>query len=159
MKPIVRDRRLLMARLAGMCALPALSAAALGQNPGNQRLLSLRDMVSPIAGPTAPSTAGIRLEIPGLADNGHLVPLRVRVDSPMTAQDHVKQIFLLSSRNPVTQMAVFTLGPWSGRAEIGTRVRLAGTQIVAALARLSDGSFRLASAEVVVTESACLDMG
>jgi sulfur-oxidizing protein SoxY len=56
-------------------------------------------------------------------------------------------------------MAVFQLGPWSGRAEIATRVRLAGTQGVVALARLSNGEFRYAQTEVVVTESACLDAG
>jgi sulfur-oxidizing protein SoxY len=77
----------------------------------------------------------------------------------MTEAQHVTQIWLLSQRNPVTRMAVFHLGPWSGRAEIATRVRLAGTQIVVALARLSNGEFRMAQTEVVVTESACLDAG
>jgi sulfur-oxidizing protein SoxY len=77
----------------------------------------------------------------------------------MTDEDHVQQILLLSTRNPVSQIARFTLGPWSGRAEVATRVRLAGTQTVVALARLSRGGWRFAAIEVVVTESACLDMG
>jgi sulfur-oxidizing protein SoxY len=101
----------------------------------------------------------VTLTLPALADNGHVVPLRVSVDSPMTAAEHVSRIWLLSSRNPVTRMAVFHLGPWSGRAEVATRVRLAGTQTVVALARLSTGEFLYAQAEVVVTESACLDAG
>jgi sulfur-oxidizing protein SoxY len=54
-------------------------------------------------------------------------------------------------------MAVFHLGPWSGRAEVSTRLRLAGSQKVVALARLSDGSFRWRQADVIVTESACVD--
>lgn len=153
------DRRLLLGHLAGLGVLAAASPPSFAQTASGVRLLSLQEMVSPLTGGATFSTAGIRLEIPGLADNGHLVPLRVLVDSPMTEQDHVRQIVLLSSRNPVTRMAVFTLGPWSGRADLATRVRLAGTQVVAALARLSDDSFRLASTEVVVTESACLDMG
>lgn len=153
------DRRLLLGHLASLGVLATAGPPAFAQTASGVRLLSLQEMVSPLTGGSAVSTAGIRLEIPGLADNGHLVPLRVVVDSPMTEQDHVRQIILLSSRNPVTRMAVFTLGPWSGRAELATRVRLAGTQVVAALARLSDGAFRLASTEVVVTESACLDMG
>jgi len=153
------DRRRLLGHLAGLGSVAALSPQAFGQAPNSARLLSLQEMVAPLSGSAAVSTAGIHMEIPGLADNGHLVPLRVLVDSPMTQRDHVNQIVLLSSRNPVTRMAVFTLGPWSGRAEVGTRVRLAGTQVVVALARLSDGSFRFASTEVVVTESACLDMG
>lgn len=152
-------RRRLLRGLASLGPLAAASPCALSQAAASGRLLSLQEMVAPFTGGASVSTEGIRVELPGLADNGHLVPLRVRVDSPMTEQDHVRQIILLSSRNPVTRMAVFTLGPWSGRAEVGTRVRLAGTQVVAALARLSDGSFRLASTEVVVTESACLDMG
>jgi sulfur-oxidizing protein SoxY len=55
------------------------------------------------------------------------------------------------------QVAAFSLGPWSGRAEVSTRVRLAGSQQLLALARLSDGQFRYAAAEVIVTESACVD--
>jgi sulfur-oxidizing protein SoxY len=75
----------------------------------------------------------------------------------MTPQDHVTHLYLLSQRNPVTQMAVFRLGPWNGRAEISTRLRLAGTQQVVALARLSNGEFRYGQMEIIVTESACVD--
>ena len=55
--------------------------------------------------------------------------------------------------NKVTQGAKVS----AGRAEIVTRVRLNGTQRVVALAQLSDGSYWSGSAEVEVTESACLD--
>jgi sulfur-oxidizing protein SoxY len=116
-------------------------------------------MTAALVGQAALRNTGMRLEMPALADNGHVVPLRVTVTSPMTAADHVTRIWLLSPRNPVTRMAVFHLGPWSGRAEIATRVRLAGTQNVVALARLSNGDFLYAQTEVVVTESACLDAG
>jgi sulfur-oxidizing protein SoxY len=92
-----------------------------------------------------------------LADNGTLVPITVQGQSPMTPQDHVTQVYLLSQRNPVTQMAVFHLGPWNGRAEVSTRLRLAGTQQVVALARLSNGEFRYGQMEIIVTESACVD--
>jgi sulfur-oxidizing protein SoxY len=122
-------------------------------------LLSLRQMTAPLVGNAPLRNEGVRLELAALADNGHVVPLRVTVASPMTAAEHVTRIWLLSSRNPVTRMAVFHLGPWSGRAEIATRVRLAGTQGVVALARLSNGDFLYARSEVVVTESACLDAG
>jgi len=85
------------------------------------------------------------------------VPVQVQVQSPMTAQDHVTHIYLLSQRNPVTQMAVFQLSPLNGRAEVSTRIRLAGTQEVVALARLSNGEFRYKDMEIIVTESACVD--
>jgi sulfur-oxidizing protein SoxY len=99
----------------------------------------------------------VRIELPLLADNGNSVPIKLSVDSPMTASDYVKSIYLLSDRNPVPRMATFHLGPRSGRAEISSRVRLAGSQRVTALAELSDGSFWSDSARVVVTLSACLD--
>lgn len=122
------------------------------------RLLSLAEMTEPVVGHVPLRSEGIQLELAQLADNGHLVPVRVVVDSPMTEAEHVREIVLLSQRNPVTRIATFRLGPWSGRAEVATRIRLAGTQRVVALARLSDGTVRMAQAEVVVTESACLDM-
>jgi sulfur-oxidizing protein SoxY len=56
-------------------------------------------------------------------------------------------------------MSLFVLGPWNGRAEINTRVRLSGTQMVVALARFSDGTFRYQTQEVAVTEAACVDNG
>ena len=100
----------------------------------------------------------VKLVIPRLADNGHSVPVEVIVDSAMTPAEHVKSITLLSSRNPRPLMARFHLGPHSGRAEVSTRLRLNGTQEVTAIAQLSDGSYWSATAQVEVTESACLDM-
>lgn len=120
-------------------------------------LLSLPQMLDPIVQGRPLREGGVTLEVPVLADNGLLVPARVVVDSPMTEQDHVTHLYLLAQRNPVTQMALFHMGPWSGRAEISTRLRLAGSQKVVALARLSDGSFRWRQADVIVTESACVD--
>jgi sulfur-oxidizing protein SoxY len=75
----------------------------------------------------------------------------------MSALDHVTHIYLLSQRNPVVQMAMFQLGPWNGRADVSTRIRLAGTQEVVALARLSNCEFRYKQMEIIVTESACVD--
>ena len=101
--------------------------------------------------------ARVKLDLPVLADNGNSVAMKVSVDSPMTAADHVKSIRLLSDRNPVPEMATFHLGPRAGRAEIASRVRLAGSQNVVAVAELSDGSFWFDVANVIVTLSACLD--
>jgi sulfur-oxidizing protein SoxY len=99
----------------------------------------------------------VTLVLPQLADNGNSVPIRITVDSPMTATDHVKSIHLYSERNPVPNMANFYLGPRAGKAEIDSRVRLAGSQRVTGVAKLSDGSFWYDSAPIVVTLSACLD--
>jgi sulfur-oxidizing protein SoxY len=120
-------------------------------------LLSLKDMVQPIVKGAILLNKDLQMEAPLLADNGSLVPIQIQIQSPMSEQDHVTHIYLLSQRNPVTQMAVFQLGPWNGRAEVSTRVRLAGTQEIVALARLSNGEFRYKQMEVIVTESACVD--
>ena len=99
----------------------------------------------------------VRLELPVLADNGNSVLMKVTVQSPMTESDYVKAIQLISERNPVRDMAVFRLGPRAGRAEIVSRVRLAGSQRVVAIAEMSDGSFWSDAADIVVTLSACVD--
>jgi sulfur-oxidizing protein SoxY len=120
-------------------------------------LLSFDDMVQPIVKGAKIVKKELQIEAPILADNGSLVPIQIQVQSPMSAQDHVTHIYLLSQRNPVTQMAMFQLGPWNGRAGVSTRIRLAGTQEVVALARLSNGEFRYNQMEIIVTESSCVD--
>lgn len=99
----------------------------------------------------------VKLELPVLADNGNSVPMKVTVESPMTEADHVKLVRLISERNPERQMAVFHFGPRSGAAEVTSRVRLAGSQTVTAIAEMSDGSQWMDSAHVQVTLSACVD--
>ncbi len=119
----------------------------------------LATLVRDITGGAALTPGRVTIDTPRLADNGHSVPLKVSVDNPMTATNHVRSITLLSPRNPRPLIAKFVLGPHTGRAEISTRVRLNGTQVVLAISQLSDGSFWSGSAEVEVTESACLDAG
>jgi sulfur-oxidizing protein SoxY len=121
------------------------------------QLLSVVKMIEPLTQGARVLEQDVKWVAPVLADNGTLVPVTVQVQSPMTPQDHVTHVYLLSQRNPVTRMAVFHLGPWNGRAEVSTRLRLAGTQQVVALARLSNGEFRYGQMEIIVTESACVD--
>jgi sulfur-oxidizing protein SoxY len=99
----------------------------------------------------------IKLQIPRLADNGNSVAVKLAVESPMTLNDYVRGIYLFSEKNPRPVIARFHLTPECGRAEITTRIRLAGTQRVVAIAELSDGSYWSDVAEVAVTLSACLD--
>ena len=135
---------------AGALALPRGAAAqAAASNPTLDPLLWV------ITRGEAVRPGRVRLELPPLADNGNAVPMKVTVDSPMSARDHVKAIHLFSERNPQRNMAVFYLGPRAGRAEVVSRVRLAGSQRVMALAEMSDGSFWSGSADVEVTVSAC----
>jgi sulfur-oxidizing protein SoxY len=127
------------------------------QDMASGQLLSVEKMIEPLTQGARVLEQDVKWVAPVLADNGTLVPVTVQVHSPMTPQDHVTHVYLLSQRNPVTRMAVFHLGPWNGRAEVSTRLRLAGTQQVVALARLSNGEFRYGQMEIIVTESACVD--
>ncbi len=141
-------RREFLAGLAGTLASPGAARAQVDP----------LDSIVKVVTHGAPVRKGkVKLELPQLADNGNSVPIRITVDSPMTAADHVKSIRLYSERNPVPNMANFYLGPRAGKAEINTRVRLAGSQRVTALAQLSDGTFWSDTAPIVVTLSACLD--
>jgi len=123
------------------------------------RLRSFEEMVRPYVQSQELKKERVTLSLPMLADNGHMVPLSLKVDSPMTEASHVTHVYLISQRNPVPLMAKFVMGPWSGRADLSTRVRLSGNQSVVALARLSDGNFIYDVQEVVVTEAACVDNG
>jgi sulfur-oxidizing protein SoxY len=108
----------------------------------------------------APMRKGrVHLALPAVAENGHSVGMTVRVDSPMTDADHVRQIDIIADKNPIPRVATFFVGPGSGRAEIESRLRLNGSQRVTAIAQLSDGSFWFDAADVTVNELACLDGG
>lgn len=105
----------------------------------------------------APIRAGkIKLDIPPLVENGNTVPMTVSVASPMTADDYVKSIHVFNEKNPQPNIGHFYLNPSSGRAQISTRIRLADSQKVVAIARLSDDSFWQVAA-VVVTLAACTE--
>jgi len=102
-------------------------------------------------------TGKVKLDIPPLVENGNTVPMTVSVASPMTANDYVKSIHVFNEKNPQPNMGNFYLTPSSGRAQISTRIRLADTQKVVAIARLSDDTFWSVSTEVVVTLAACTE--
>ncbi len=123
------------------------------------RLRTFEEMVRPYVQNQELKKERVTLSLPMLADNGHMVPLSLKIDSPMTEASHITHVYLISQRNPVPLMAKFVMGPWSGRADLSTRVRLSGNQNVIALARLSDGNFIYDVQEVVVTEAACVDNG
>ena len=113
--------------------------------------------VSAYAGGAAVRTGKVRLDIAELVDNGNVVPLTVTVDSPMTAGDHVTAIAVFNEKNPQREVAKFALGPRYGKASVSTRIRLATTQKLTAVAQMSDGSFWSHTVSVVVTLAACIE--
>jgi len=107
---------------------------------------------------SAPVQPGkVKLDIPPLVENGNSVPMTVSVTSPMTSTDYVKSIHVFNEKNPQPNIGNFFLGPRAGRAQVSTRVRLADSQTITAIARLSDGSLWSTTAEVVVTLAACTE--
>jgi len=99
----------------------------------------------------------VKLDVPPLVENGNVVPVTVTVDSPMTASDYVKAIHIFNEKNPQPNVIGAHLGPRAGRATISTRIRLADTQNLTAVAELSDGSFWTDSVQVIVTLAACVE--
>lgn len=99
----------------------------------------------------------VRLDLPPLVENGNSVPMTVTVASPMTAQDRVKAIHVFNEKNPQANVISVRLGPGAGKAQIATRIRLADTQKITAIAELSDGTYWSDTQDVVVTLAACLE--
>jgi len=135
----------------------SLAASAIGARA--QEVQDITPLVQAITGGAKAEEGGIEIGLPPIAENGHSVPLTVKAASPMTESDHVREIHVIAERNPRPAVATFHLGPWSGRAQVSTRMRLAGTQKVTVVAVLSGDRFRIARKEVVVESAACLDEG
>jgi sulfur-oxidizing protein SoxY len=136
----------------------ALAACmALTIRPAKATPDEMKAAINKVIGDTKIQTGKVTLDVPALVENGNTVAITVSVESPMTAASHVKAIHLFNEKNPQPNVASFHLGPRAGRAEIATRIRLADTQNVIAIAELSDGSFWQDSAEVIVTLAACVE--
>jgi sulfur-oxidizing protein SoxY len=105
-----------------------------------------------------PVRAGrVKLDIAPLVENGNVVPITVAVESPMSTSDHVKAIAVFNERNPQRDVAVFRLGPRAGRATVATRIRLATSQQLVAVAQMNDGSCWTHTVDVIVTLAACVE--
>ena len=110
-----------------------------------------------VVGEAVVRTGKVKLDVPPLVENGNTVPMTVSVQNPMTATDYVKSIHVFNEKNPQPNVGNFYLGPHAGRAQVSTRIRLADSQKVVAIARLSDDSFWSASVDIVVTLAACTE--
>lgn len=118
---------------------------------------TLDEAIRSFTGGAAVREARVKFEISPLVENGNAVPVSIEVESPMTAADHVRRIAIFNEKNPQADVVVFHLSPRSGRARVSTRIRLATSQTVVALAETSDGSFWSAKANVIVTLAACIE--
>ena len=113
------------------------------------------ELIKKFTGGKAATEGRVRLDLPEIAENGNTVPMTVSVESPMTEQSHVSDVLVVADGNPRGGMATFHFSPASGVAEANTRIRLAETQNVIAIAKMNDGSFFSASKQVKVTIGGC----
>ncbi len=139
------------------------SAAVLGAipivtvRPAEATPAMLATAIRNVVGEAPVRTGKVKLDVPPLVENGNTVPMTVSVQNPMTANDYVKSIHVFNEKNPQPNVGNFYLGPHAGRAQISTRIRLADSQKIVAIARLSDNSFWSTSVDVVVTLAACTE--
>jgi len=147
------DRRRFLAGTAATTAvvtvLPLARAAATPD--------AMAEAIRKVVGTATPTEGRVKLDVPPLVENGSTVPLTVSVESPMTEADHVKAIHVFNEKNPQPNVFSARLGPRSGKAIVGTRIKLGDSQRIVAIAETSDGKFWSAGADVIVTLAACLE--
>ena len=115
----------------------------------------VENAISEFGGGATAEEGVISLTIPEIAENGNSVPISVSVESPMTDDDYVQSVMILAVDNPTLKVATFHFTPASGRAEVSTRMRLARTQDVIALAKMSNGTLYKDARNVKVTIGGC----
>jgi sulfur-oxidizing protein SoxY len=155
MNQTVSTRRQFLAATGGAAIVTIVPL--LGPDAAQATPEMLAGAIREVVGGAVVRSGRVKLEVPPLVENGNTVPITVSVASPMTEADHVISIHVFNEKNPQPNVGNFYLGVRAGRAQIATRIRLADSQKITAIAKLSDGSFWSTSAEIVVTLAACTD--
>ena len=151
--PSTRRRFLGLAGGAALCGtIPIVTV-----RPAEATPAMLASAIRNLVGEAPVRTGKVKLDVPPLVENGNTVPMTVSVTSPMTADDHVRSIHVFNEKNPQPNIGNFYIGPAAGRAQVSTRIRLADSQKIVAIAQFSDGSFWSTSIDVVVTLAACTE--
>ena len=152
MRDVKLTRRGALLAASGVALGTALPVPARANTPGQ-----MEAAIRSVAGQAKIQKGKVVLDLPPLVENGNTVSMTVTVDSPMTKENHVRAIHVFNEKNPQPNVITVRLGPRAGKAQVSTRIRLADTQKVIAIAELSDGTFWSDTAEVVVTLAACLE--
>ena len=133
------------------------AALCIVSRPARATPETMQEAVRNAIGEAAVKKGRVKLDLPPIVENGNSVPCTVSVESPMTAADYVKAIHVFNEKNPQPDIISVHLGPRAGKAAFSTRIRLADSQNVVAIAELSDGSLWSDTVEVIVTIAACLE--
>jgi len=144
---VASRRRILQTLAAGACFLITRAATA----TPDELNAELRE----IFGERSITRGKVKLTMPRLAENGSVVPVTVSVDSPMTPQDYVKSVHLFAEKNHVPRILDAQFGPHNGKAVLTSRVRVATSQQITAVAVLSDDSLWSDAVDVEVVTSEC----
>lgn len=145
------DRRQVLTWGAGVAAIAALG---IPDGPAHAKN-DVEEVIAKFTGGKTPTTGKVKLDLPEIAENGNTVPMTVAVESPMTAASYVSDVLVVADGNPRAGVAVFHFSPASGVAEANTRIRLATSQNIIAVAKMNDGSFFTATKAVKVTIGGC----
>jgi sulfur-oxidizing protein SoxY len=113
------------------------------------------DQVAKFTGGKTAQKGKITIELPEIAENGNTVPLSVAVDAPMTADNYVSDVMVLSEGNPNPGVVTFHFSPMSGKAQASTRIRLATTQNIVVVAKTNKGEYFTGEKLVKVTIGGC----
>jgi len=140
------NRRRLLCRTLGLSA-----SVAFGVSSAFAKASDVEAAIQAIADGASISEGKITLKTPELAENGYSVPVAVAVESPMTADSYVESVAIFADGNPQPDVITFNFTPESGEAFASTRLRLAKTQNVIAVAKMSDGTIFSDTRAVEVT--------
>jgi sulfur-oxidizing protein SoxY len=133
----------------------AVTVMAVGDTLAQSAAQGWEETVKKILGDAKAAEGKVTMDLPEIAENGNTVPFTISVDSPMTEKDYVKAVHVIATGNPQPGVATFRFTPQSGKAAAASRMRLAKTQDVIALAELSDGKFLQVKRSVKVTIGGC----
>ena len=149
---MILTRRRALALSAGATTLAVLGLAPVRSHAATE---AVDQAMKAFTGGAAPASGRIVLDAPEIAENGNTVPVSVSVESPMSADDHVAAVMFLAEGNPTPTVATFHFTPLSGTAVATTRIRLAKTQNVIAIAKMSNGAVFMDTKQVKVTIGGC----
>ena len=147
LKKISRRNALqLIAVFTGTAVFPSISFAQ-----SNQAIERINEITNGLGA----TESDIWLDLPEIAENGNQVKVSFEMDSPMTENDHIKTVYILSDGNPSPNVAKFSFTPEMGSCSATTRMRLSKTQNVYLLAANNNEQFFMTYAKVKVTIGGC----
>ena len=146
-----QTRRSMLALTSGA----AVALVTMRVTPASADAEAAMKAIMEFAGGEPQMGGGVSLDAPEIAENGNTVPVSVTVESPMTAEDYVESVAIYAEGNPSPEVITFHFTPMSGKATATTRMRLAKTQNVVAVAKTNTGATMMDKKEVKVTIGGC----